>query len=322
MLIRVPMSGVLRIAALSLVTFIALGVSWQLASIAASQRLPATPVARVASAARGVTEADRAGLDLVPALTARQSAAGQMVVFALGMPLTVVDGAVTLALRVPRGTSAEDAVSLAGVTLRPLDRLALADHGDGSVASGDTIRVIRVLDAETVVEEPIAFAVTTVSDATLAVGRTAIATPGVSGIAQNTYSVRTADGVEESRTLLVSVELRAPVAEVRRVGTFVPAVAVSASDGDIPGIIRAAAARWGADETQLLRVAYCESRYNPNAYNASSGASGLFQFLASTWAANSVRAGYAGASVFDPVANANTAAYMFAAGQARQWQCK
>jgi len=314
---RVAMTDVLRIAALSLVTFIALAVSWQLASSAAASQRGSTLTTRVASAARGVTEADRAGLDLAPALTARSSAAGQMVVFALGVPLTVVDGAVTLPLRVPRGTTADEAVSLAGVSLRPLDRLALASRGDGSVASGDTIRVIRVSDTQTVAEEPIAFAVKTVSDATLPYGRTAVATPGVPGIAQNTYSVLTADGVEESRTLLVSVELRAPVTEVRRVGTLVPAPA-----GDIQGIIRTAAARWGADESQLLRVAYCESRYNPNAFNASSGASGLFQFLATTWAANSVRAGYAGASVFDPVANANTAAYMFANGQARQWQCK
>lgn len=311
------MSEVLRVAALSLVTFIALGVSWQLASSAAAQRLPATSGARVASAARGVTEADRAGLDLAPALTARQSAAGQMVVFAVGMPLTVVDGAVTLPLRVPRGTSAEDAVALAGVSLRPLDRLALADHGDGSVASGDTIRVIRVSDSQTVVQEPVAFGVKTVSDTSLPIGRTAVATAGISGLAQNTYSVRTVDGLEESRTLLISLQLSAPVAEVRRVGTYVPA-----PSGDIEGIIRAAAAKWGADETQLLRVSYCESRYNPNAFNASSGASGLFQFLATTWAPNSARAGYAGASVFDPVANANTAAYMFGIGQARQWACK
>jgi len=314
---RVAMTDVLRVAALSLVTFIALAVSWQLASTAAAAQRASAVTTRVASAARGVTEADRAGLDLAPALTARSSAAGQMVVFALGVPLTVVDGAVTLPLRVPRGTTAEEAVSLAGVSLRPLDRLALASRGDGSVASGETIRVIRVSDAQTVVEEPIAFAVKTVSDATLPLGRTAVATLGAPGIAQNTYSVRTADGVEESRTLLISVELKAPVTEVRRIGTLVPA-----PSGDVQGIIRAAAARWGADESQLLRVAYCESRYNPNAFNASSGASGLFQFLATTWAANSVRAGYAGASVFDPVANANTAAYMFANGQARQWQCK
>jgi hypothetical protein len=41
-----------------------------------------------------------------------------------------------------------------------------------------------------------------------------------------------------------------------------------------------------------------------------------------TWAANSVRAGYSGASVWDPVASANTAAYMFRNGQAWQWSCK
>ena len=145
-------------------------------------------------------------------------------------------------------------MALAGVSLRPLDRLVLADRGDGSVASGDTIRVIRVSDAQTVAQEPVAFEVKTVSDASLPLGRVAVATAGIPGVAQNTYSIRTADGVEESRTLLVSVELRAPVAEVRRVGTLVPAPA-----GDIQGIIRAAAGRWGADETQLLRVAYCES---------------------------------------------------------------
>ena len=311
------MSEVLRVAALSLVTFIALGVSWQLASFAAAQRTPADAVARVASAARGVTEMDRAGLDLTPALTARSSAAGQMVVFAFGVPLTVVDGAVTLPLRVPRGTSPDEAVALAGVTLRPLDRLSVALREDVSVASGDVIRVVRVTQADVLVREQIPFAVTTVSDATLPLGRTALATPGVPGAAENTYSVQTADGVEESRTLLISVQVAAPVTEVRRVGTRPPTPA-----GDMEGIIRTAAAKWGADETQLLRVAYCESRYNPNAYNASSGASGLFQFLATTWAPNSVRAGYAGASVFDPVANANTAAYMFSIGQARQWQCK
>jgi len=311
------MSGILRVAALSLVTFIALAVSWQLASIAAAQRLPPTSGARVASAARGVTEADRAGVDLTPALTARQSAAGQMVVFAVGVPLTVVDGAFTLPLRVPRGTSVETAVALAGVALGPLDRLNVTAREDSSVASGDVIRVVRVADSEAVVQEPVAFGVKTVSDASLPIGRTAVATAGIPGVAQNTYSVRTVDGVEESRALLISLELSAPVAEVRRVGTYVPA-----PSGDIEGIIRAAAAKWGADETQLLRVSYCESRYNPNAYNTSSGASGLFQFLATTWAPNSVRAGYAGASVFDPVANANTAAYMFGIGQARQWQCK
>lgn len=314
---RIPMSEVLRVAALSLVTFMALGLSWQLASIAGAQRAPDAIAARAASAARAATEADRAGLDLAPALTARSSAAGQMVVFKVGVPLTVVDGAATLPLRVPRGTSAEEAVALAGVTLGPLDRLSVARREDSSLASGDLIRVVRVTQTDLVAREAVPFAVTTVSDASLPLGRTVVVTAGAPGVSENTYRVRTAAGVEESRMLVASVAVTAPVTAVRRVGTRPPA-----PPGDIEGIIRAAAAKWGADETQLLRVAYCESRYNPNAYNASSGASGLFQFLATTWAPNSVRAGYAGASVFDPVANANTAAYMFANQQARQWSCK
>ena len=146
-----------------------------------------------------------------------------------------------------------------------------------------------------------------------------VATAGIAGLADNTYRVEFADGLESGRTLVASVEVVTPVAEVRRVGTK-PAVP-AAAPADIEAIIRAAAARWGADPTQLLRVAWCESRYNPSAYNAS-GASGLFQFMPRTWAANSVRAGYGGASVFDPVASANVAAYMFSIGQAGQWTCK
>ena len=54
----------------------------------------------------------------------------------------------------------------------------------------------------------------------------------------------------------------------------------------------------------------CESNGDPNAYNPYSGASGLFQFLPSTWASTAPKAGYAGASVFDPEANTASAAWL------------
>ena len=57
-------------------------------------------------------------------------------------------------------------------------------------------------------------------------------------------------------------------------------------------------------------------------FMVTAGDSGLFQFIPGTWAANSPRAGYAGASPFDAVASANTAAMMFSRGQAWQWTCK
>ncbi|MEA2645535.1 MAG: trimeric autotransporter adhesin, partial [Chloroflexota bacterium] len=92
-------------------------------------------------------------------------------------------------------------------------------------------------------------------------------------------------------------------------------VAVAYS-GSIPDIIRAAAAKWGANPDQLLRVANCESHFNPRAYNSSSGASGLFQFKPSTYAA------HGGTNIWDPVEQSDIAAKMFSQGLARQWGCK
>ncbi len=67
-----------------------------------------------------------------------------------------------------------------------------------------------------------------------------------------------------------------------------------------------------------VNVAYCESRYHPNSVNTSSGASGLFQFLPSTWAFTP----YASYSVFDPKYNALGAAWLYARDGPSQWQCQ
>jgi soluble lytic murein transglycosylase-like protein len=61
---------------------------------------------------------------------------------------------------------------------------------------------------------------------------------------------------------------------------------------------------------QALRIIQCESLGDPEAYNPYSGASGLFQFLPSTWASTSPKAGFPDASVFDPVANIGAAAWL------------
>ena len=201
-----------------------------------------------------------------------------------------------------------------GIELGPKDRLS--SMPDAIVSAGEVIQLVRVAEHAAVVREPLAYPVEVIRDGDLLVGRVVVVTAGVAGMADNTYRVEVVDGAEVGRTLVSSVEIVTPVAEVRRVGTKPPPV-----PAEIESVIRSAAAAWGADPGQLLRVAWCESRYDPLAYNARSGASGLFQFMPATWAANSVRAGYAGASPFDAVASANTAAYMFRNGQAWQWAC-
>lgn len=61
---------------------------------------------------------------------------------------------------------------------------------------------------------------------------------------------------------------------------------------------------------EALRIIQCESLGDSEAYNPYSGASGLFQFLPSTWASTAPKAGFDGASAFDAEANIGTAAWL------------
>jgi uncharacterized protein YabE (DUF348 family) len=238
---------------------------------------------------------------------------GQRLALDRGLPVTLIDGGVEVAARSARGTVA-DLLAAANLLLGPLDEV---DRPlDSSLYPGDVVRIIRIAERQITLREDVPFAVRLQPDANLDRLRQAVVIAGQPGKVESTYLVRVVDGRETARTLLSSLEVTAPVTEVRRVGTRIPP-----GSSEIEAIIREAAAAHGADAEQLLRVAYCESRFNPGAYNAS-GASGLFQFMPRTWAANSVRAGYAGASAFDPVASANVAAWMFARGQAYQWVCR
>ena len=67
-----------------------------------------------------------------------------------------------------------------------------------------------------------------------------------------------------------------------------------------------------------INVAWCESRYHPNSVNSSSGASGLFQFLPSTWSGTP----YASQSPFDPRANAFAAAWLYSHYGPGRWVCQ
>jgi len=266
----------------------------------------------VAGALSGLGMATGAG-DRLSAPIEASVIPGQRLAVDRGLPVTLIDGGQEVAARSVRGTVADLLIG-AGIALGPLDQV---DRPLGATLyPGDVVRITRVADLQVTVQEDVPFDVRLQPDPNLDRLRQVVVTPGVVGRVENLYLLHIVDGRETARTLLSSQELAAPATEVRRVGTRIPP-----GSSEIEQIIRDAAAAQGADADQLLRVAYCESRYNPGAYNAS-GASGLFQFLPSTWAANSVRAGFAGASPFDPVAAANVAAWMFARGQAGQWVCK
>jgi len=64
-------------------------------------------------------------------------------------------------------------------------------------------------------------------------------------------------------------------------------------------------------------LAWAESRGDPQAYNRTSGAAGLLQFLYGTWLGTPQ--GQAGFSRYDPVASRAAAKWMIGQGRLREW---
>ena len=89
-----------------------------------------------------------------------------------------------------------------------------------------------------------------------------------------------------------------------------PEIAKDITDAFSP--LGKAAVQWA------MNVAWCESRYHPNSVNSESGASGLFQFLPSTWSGTP----YASKSPFDPRANAFAAAWLYSHYGPGRWVCQ
>ena len=90
------------------------------------------------------------------------------------------------------------------------------------------------------------------------------------------------------------------------------------TEDEIIAIIREAARAFAQPEEDLLRVGRCESNLDPRAVNPDGPYFGLFQFLRSTWASTP----FADRDIFDPVANAQAAAWMWQQGRRQEWACQ
>lgn len=123
--------------------------------------------------------------------------------------------------------------------------------------------------------------------------------------------------VQTSRVTESTVRFRRQVVEGRPKPDPKPSPSPSAAPrspeaGSVTEIIYAAAARHGVSGDYLMSIARCESSLDPGAYNPA-GYHGLFQFDFQTWAA------FGSGEIYDPVAQADAAAELIAAGQSHRW---
>lgn len=75
-------------------------------------------------------------------------------------------------------------------------------------------------------------------------------------------------------------------------------------------VLRRVARRYGIDPARFVALARCESGLRSNAVGGGGLYLGLFQQHRDYWAGRAKSAGFAGASPFDPVANASVSAWM------------
>ena len=97
-----------------------------------------------------------------------------------------------------------------------------------------------------------------------------------------------------------------------------PGLGIAWTRGEIVDFIYAAAKHYGVNGDDMLRVAKCESNLDPYNVTAPHFATGLFQFLPSTWATTP----YADRDIFDPEVNAYAAAWMWSVGRRNEWACQ
>ena len=119
-------------------------------------------------------------------------------------------------LEVPAGTTVTQALQQAGILVGNLDSVEPPLYT--VLNDGDQVSVTRVVETFMTEDVEIPFERQVVRSEAVSEGETRLLTPGENGQEELTWRVLTEDGVETSRTIVKTVILKAPVAEIVMVG--------------------------------------------------------------------------------------------------------
>lgn len=177
------------------------------------------------------------------------------------------------------------------------------------------IVIIRVAITNVKENQPIDYTTVKKNDPTIDKGKTKVSTVGQKGIKVLTYRVQREDGVEVSRKLIDTTVTQKPVDEVVLVGTK-PVITVRCNYNDT---VITAAIKYTIDPNTICNLMMKESNGHYNSVGGDNQYFGLFQYTESFWAQASQKAGYSGASYFDPRAQIYTTAWALTHGYGSRW---
>ncbi len=123
-------------------------------------------------------------------------------------------------VQLPAGSTAQDALTRAGVVMGSLDRASPALYT--VLSGGSHVQVVRVREEFYVEQAVIAFGNQTVLNESLPAGETRLSQPGVNGLEETTYRRVYEDDVLISTSVVKTVTLQEAVPEILMVGSQTP----------------------------------------------------------------------------------------------------
>lgn len=123
-------------------------------------------------------------------------------------------------VRIPAGSTVQDALTAAGVTMNALDRCEPPDYT--VLTDGSQVKLVRVREEFYIEQVVIAFEHQTLRNELLPTGETRLSQPGVEGLQEVTYRRVYENEVEVSVSAVSTVVVREPVPEIVMLGSQTP----------------------------------------------------------------------------------------------------
>jgi hypothetical protein len=200
------------------------------------------------------------------------------------------------------------------IKLGELDRVE--PSRESALSINMEIKITRVSQTPLTEYEEVPFKTIKLEDRDLEKGQTRLQQKGVKGKKEIIYLVKRVNGEEISRKVTSTKIVKDPVDEIIIIGIG-PKLAKS---GPYKDIINAAAKKYLINGTALMCLMLKESQGHPDSKGCRDPITnqptcfGLFQYKEGFWASASKKAGYAGASIYDPEAQIYTTAWALTVG--------